>query len=59
MEGVGGKMKGRKKAKERNKFFIYFVLGLWGFVCLLFCFVVVFFKTGFLCIALAILELTL
>jgi hypothetical protein len=35
--------------------FVWFCL----FVCLFVCFVFVFFETGFLCIALAVLELTL
>ena len=34
-------------------------LSFFGFVCLFVCFGFVFFETGFLCVALAVLELTL
>ena len=39
------------------RFFLYFVVAVFVFVFCLFCFLV--YETGFLCIALAVLELTL
>jgi hypothetical protein len=42
---------------ECTGFFLYFVVAVFVFVFCLFCFLV--YETGFLCIALAVLELTL